>query len=532
MGAEVGDTPASDAARVARTPPALSLRGVSKHFGGVRALDGVDLTVECGEVHGLLGENGSGKSTLIKILAGFHAPDGGELEVHGEPVGLPLSPGQFRALGISFVHQDLALVPSMTVVENLRAGMIARSRGRPFVSWAAERRRARETFARYDVTIDPAAVVGDLRPVERALLAIVRALEEIRKEATDGSGLLVLDEPTVFLPRADTEHLFALVREIAAGGGSVLFVSHDLDEVHEVTDRVTVLRDGHVVGTQVTADAVEGQLVEMIIGRRLAAYEAEHRDLTDRVATFAVSGLTGAGVHDVDIEAHDGEVVGLTGLAGSGFEAVPYLVFGAWPAATGTLTLDDEVRSLPHMTPRAAISDGIALIPGDRQRDGSVGGLPITDNITLLQLPRYLRAGLLRRSEMRDGAGEVMARFDVRPGEPTLDYGALSGGNQQKALLGKWLEGRPRVLLLHEPTQGVDIGARQQIFETIRAVAADGARVLVASSDYEQLAAICDRVLIFGRGRVARHLRGGDITKDRITEQCYAAATARTKEAA
>ena len=441
--------------------------------------------------------------------------------MHGAPVPLPLPTGAFRSLGLSFVHQDLALVPSLTVVENLRVGMLARSRWRFHVSWRAERRRARAVFARYGVSIDPAAVVADLRPVERALLAIVRAMEEM----DDEPGVLVLDEPTVFLPRADVEHLFALVRGIAAGGGSVLFVSHDLDEVHEITDRVTVLRDGHVVGTVVTADAQEGTLVEMIIGRRLAAYTTEHHDLTREAPAVAVRDLTGAGVREVSFDLHAGEVLGLTGLAGSGFESVPYLLYGAWPASAGELATAGAAHRLHGMTPPAAMRLGMALIPGDRQRDGAVGSLSVTDNVTLPRVSEHMRAGILRRGGMRRATADVMTEYDVRPPDPGLDYGALSGGNQQKALMAKWLRTGPGLILLHEPTQGVDVGARQQIFATVRAAAEAGACVLVASSDYEQLATICDRVLVFGRGRVGRELVGGDVTKERITEQCYATAT-------
>jgi len=511
-------------------PPALSLRGVTKHFGGVRALTGADLTVLPGEVHGLLGENGSGKSTLIKILAGFHAPDAGELRFSGVPVPLPLAPGLFREMGIGFVHQDLALVPSLTVVENLRAGLIARSSHLRPLSWKREGRRARQVFARYGVVLDPLAVVGDLRPVDRALLAIIRAVEEVREDHA-GPGVLVLDEPTVFLPRNEVEHLFALVREIAAGGGSVLFVSHDLDEIREITHRVTVLRDGRVVGTAVSATTSEAELVEMIIGRRLEAFAGVHRDHTGEAAAVRVSGLTGPGVRDVSMRVAAGEVVGLTGLAGSGFEAVPHLLAGAWPATAGTLHLDGTDHDLTRMTPSAALAAGMALIPGDRQRDGAVGALSMTDNLTLPQLARFRDGGVLRRGRMHAHAGDLMTRFDVRPPNPRSEYGSFSGGNQQKGLLAKWLDTVPRLLLLHEPTQGVDVGARQQIFATIRAAADAGACMVCASSDHEQLAQICDRVLVFGRGRVISELRGDDVVKDRITERCYAGAEVRTDAA-
>jgi ribose transport system ATP-binding protein len=258
--------------------PVVALRHVSKTFGAVRALHDVDLTIRRGEVHGLLGENGSGKSTLIKILSGFHAPDGGsELEINGRPVSVPLYPGQFRSLGMSFVHQDLGLVPSLSVVENLLVGDLTSQRSWR-LSWARERRRAQETFRSFGLKLDPRAKVSDLRPTDRALLAIVRAVEEIRANtADDGSeyGLLVLDEPTVFLPASDRDELFAIVREIAATRASILFVSHDLDEILEITDRVTVLRDGKVRGTVDTAQASDEVLVEMIIGRRLQALSIE-----------------------------------------------------------------------------------------------------------------------------------------------------------------------------------------------------------------------------------------------------------------
>jgi ribose transport system ATP-binding protein len=507
--------------------PRLALRNLSKSFGGTRALRGVDLNVLPGEVHGLLGENGSGKSTLIKVLAGFHEPDEGELEIDGEPVRLPLAPGQFRGLGLAFVHQQLGLVESLSVLENLRVAEIVSSRARLRISWRRERTRARETFARYGLRLNPAAKVGDLKPVERALLAIVRAIEEIRAVGR-GHGVLILDEPTVFLPKEGIERLFALVREAAAAGASILFVSHDLDEVREITDRVTVLRDGAVVGTVVTRETSEAAFVEMIVGRRLAALaDVAHADLSEQRVGVFVDGLTGASVDDVSFQMHEGEVVGLTGLIGSGFDEVPYLLFGARPAAAGRLTLDSRTHELARLTPPAAIDAGIALIPADRPNDGSIGSLPVDENVALPVLDRYFNRVILDRRRMRRATGALMREFDVRPPDPALPYGALSGGNQQKALLAKWFQTNPRLLLLDEPTQGVDVGARLQIFELIRATARErGVNVLCASSDYEQLASLCDRVIVFGRGRVWRQLVGPEITKDRIVEQSYAAMAA------
>lgn len=508
-------------------PPRLELRNLSKSFGGTQALRGVDLSLLPGEVHGLLGENGSGKSTLIKVLAGFYDPDEGELLIDGEPVRLPLAPGQFRELGLSFVHQDLGLIESLSVLENLRVAELASSRSRFGISWRRERKRARETFERYGLRIDPTAMVAELKPVERALLAIVRAIEEIRSVGA-GQGVLVLDEPTVFLPREGIEVLFSLVRDAAAAGAGILFVSHDLDEVREITDRVTVLRDGVLVGTVGTRETSETTFVEMIIGRQLAKLgEVEHADLTERRVGVSVEGLSGSIVKDVTFQMHDGEIVGLTGLIGSGFEEVAYLLYGARSAQAGRLVLRGHETDLTRLTPTAATRSGIALIPADRKTDGSVGSLPVVENLALAVLDRYFNGVSLELRRMRRETRALMQEFDVRPNDPSLPYGALSGGNQQKALLGKWFQTEPRLMLLDEPTQGVDVGARQQIFGLIRtAVVERGMHVLCASSDYEQLSLLCDRVIVFGRGRVWRELVGDDVTKERIIEQSYAAMAA------
>jgi ribose transport system ATP-binding protein len=508
--------------------PLLSLRGLSKTFGSAKALDDVDLTVQVGEVHALLGENGSGKSTLIKILNGFHAPDpGATLTIAGREVPLPVPPGRFREHGVAFVHQDLALIPDLTVVENLRVADVVAGPVR-WISWAAERRAATETFARFGLDIDPAAPVQRLSETERALLAIVRATEELRSARSDsGAGLLVLDEPTVFLPREGADLLFRIVRDLVADGRtSVLFVSHDLDEVLEHTDRVTVLRDGRVRSTVTTSDISRPELVELIVGRSLVeALEGAGDHKASFVRHAIVSGLSAGPLVDIDFVVGRGEVVGVTGLAGSGYEDVLPAMYGARPGADGTLVLPSAGLYLDELTPAEAIRSGVVFIPADRARDGSIGELSVLDNMTLPVLSSYRSILGLRTRALQVLGDQLTEHYDVRPRDSSATYGTLSGGNQQKALLAKWLQTGPELVLLHEPTQGVDVGARAHIFSLLSEAASAGTCVVVASSDYEQLAAICDRVLVFARGRVVDELSGSAVTKDRITDRVLGSMT-------
>jgi ribose transport system ATP-binding protein len=500
--------------------PLVSIRGLTKIFGGQRALDGVDLTIEPGEVHGLLGENGSGKSTLIKVLSGFHVPDEGTLEVNGTDVPLPLLPGQNRELGFEFVHQDLGLVPSLTVTENLVMSEIAVSRALRY-SWRDAREQATRTFERYGIDLDPSALVERVRPVDRAMLAIVRAVESMRDDDSPGANLLVLDEPTVFLPKQEVGQLFTLVRRITADGSSVLFVSHDLDEVLEITDRVTVLRDGRTSGTAVTAQTSNRELITMIIGRELAEHaQPVSTAPAGKAVVMSVRGLSNGSLHDVDFDLHEGEILGFAGLIGSGYEDVVYSLFGAVAGAHGTVEMDGRTVAVDSLSPRRAMDMGMALVPGDRKNVGSVATLSLSENINLTVLDRHFVGGRLRKGRLRANVAQLVGEFDVRPALPELDYGSFSGGNQQKALMAKWQQIHPKVLLLHEPTQGVDVGARQQIFDMIRA-STDKSAAICASSEYEQLEAICDRVGIFVRGRLVTFVTGEDITKARIADLCH-----------
>ena len=506
------------------TIPRLAIRGLSKAFGGVRALWGADLTVSPGEIHGLLGKNGSGKSTLIKILSGFHAPDAGSLAIDGRTVPLPMPLGKSEAYGLAFVHQNLGLLADATVLENLIAG--DHQRLNPWrINWRAEAARARRLFDENHLDLNPSAVVADLSPVKRAQLAIVRAADRVNMHRAHGSaGLLVLDEPTPFLPMEDVGALFAMMRRLAAGGVSIIFVSHDIDEVMAVTQRATVLRDGQMIDSFVTSQTPRSKIVEAIVGRSVS---------TDRMVTtrpravspaIRVSGLTGRTARDFACVVDPGEILGLTGLIGSGYDEVPYLLSGATQAASGSLTMEGVTRDLTRMTPAAAIKAGIALIPADRQRAGLALDLTLTENATLLLLGRKLSGVMLNHRQLARETAAVLARFAVKADGPGQFASELSGGNQQKLVLGKWLQLGPRLVLLDEPTQGIDVGARREIYERIAELCATGASVICATSEFDQLEMIAHRVLVFERGRIKAELSGADVSKSAIAQACYAEA--------
>ena len=500
---------------------ALRVEALSKHFGATQVLSSVTLDVARGEVHGLLGQNGSGKSTLIKILAGFHAPDeGSRLFVGGQPIALPLPPGEFRKLGIAFVHQHLGLIPSMSVLENLLIGEHA-TETRWRIDWRGQAHRAKTLLARFGLALDLSAEVESLSSVERALLAIVRAFDQLEQTEGTLTKLLILDEPTPFLPAEDVSKLFALVRAIVGQGASVIFVSHDIDEVGEITDRISVLRDGHLVGSLVTREASKADIVELIVGRSvdLASMRAPARAPGAEVAILA--GLRGGAVQDFSLRVCAGDVVGLTGLIGSGYDDVVGLCFGARQAEGGYLTLAGTERDLSIATPHDSVRNGIAFIPGDRLAAGVVPTLSVVDNATLPILRRFGGGWLMSRRAIRAEAARLNAAFDVRPRDPDLLMSALSGGNQQKVVLAKWFQMQPRLVLLDEPTQGVDVGAREQVFGEIRRMAEQGAAIICASSDHEQLAAICNRVVVMARGRQVAQLDGAEISKSAIAESCY-----------
>lgn len=497
--------------------PRLALRDLTKTFGGVRALDRADLAIAPGEVHGLLGTNGSGKSTLIKVLSGFHAPDSGDLEIDGRTVALPMPLGRSELHGLAFVHQNLGLLPEATVLENLIAGDHERLNAW-WINWRVEAERARRLFADHHLDLSPSDTVADLSPVKRAQLAIVRAADRVQEHRSHGTpGTLVLDEPTPFLPQEDVRELFAMIRRLTARGVSIIFVSHDIDEVREVTDRSTVLRDGKVIGTFDTAKTSREDLVEAIVGRTVAV-DRRVADVPSAAPAVAVRGLQGDVLRDVSFSVRSGEILGLTGLIGAGHDEVPMLIAGARPALAGQLDIGGRTHDLCRMKPADSIAAGITLIPADRQRAGIAPDLSLTENA---MLPRLHGSLLINHRRNRDATADLMRDFRVKATSPDQPAAELSGGNQQKLVLGKWLQLNPRLVLLDEPTQGIDVGAREEIYDHLLALCASGAAVICATSEFEQLEIIAHRVLVFDRGRIKAELKGAEMTKASIATACY-----------
>jgi ribose transport system ATP-binding protein len=505
----------------------ISIEHVSKTFPGQRALADVSFAIEYGEIHALVGENGSGKSTLIKTLSGFHDADpGSSISVAGEPLALG-TPSDAQHRGLRFVHQDLGLIDQLTGAENvgLASGFTTGVAGR--INRGAHRRRAEKLLARIGVEMDLEVPVSDLRPVDRSALAIARALDD----ASGAITLLVLDEPTAALPPAECEALFAVLREVVASGVSILYVSHRLDEVLSLADRVTVLRDGHCQGT-LPADGVDrARLAELIVGQNVEMKtQASGRELTvateDRATEpmLQVHRLHCETIDGIAFDVHPGEVLAVAGLSGSGRELLAGAVCGAVPAFVD-LTLDGR-KTVGEMTPELARELRLALVLPNRHPKAAIPVFTIEENMTLGRVPEFGRLGRIQRRRERAAVDEWIKKLDIRPPDASRQYSMLSGGNQQKVLLAKWFGMDPRVVFMEDPTSGVDIGARYAIYDLIRDHAKTGAGFVICSSDIEDLVAVCDRVIALVNGQIVEELSGSEITEAAVLRAISASASA------
>ncbi|GAA2346800.1 sugar ABC transporter ATP-binding protein [Saccharopolyspora halophila] len=481
----------------------LELIGVGKTYPGVRALDEVDFDLRPGEVHVLLGENGAGKSTLIKMMAGVHRSDTGEIRVDGRVVRFN-GPEDAEKLGIATIHQEMALVPQLTVAENIYLGRPPRRFG--VLDRAALRRDARAILDRMGLSLDVDAVVGELGVAQRQLVEIAKALSL-------NTRFLIMDEPTAVLSRSEVDRLFSLVRELTAQGVGVVFISHLLGEVAEIGDRVSVLRDGAKVGER-PAGTDPDELVRLMVGRTVdAQYPPREAEIGEE--RLRVRGLTARGLlEDISFTARAGEVVGIGGLVGAGRTELVRALFGADRYDAGEVVVDG--RRIPPGDIAAARAAGLALVPEDRGGQGLVLGASVAENLGMATLSDNTRGGLVDLGRQRERAAESVRRLGIRVAgldQPAL---TLSGGNQQKIVIGKWLQAQPSVLILDEPTRGIDVGARAEIYELINELARAGNTVLVVSSDLPELLGLSDRVLVMADGRLRGELDGAEATQERV----------------
>lgn len=488
------------------TTPLLQLRGIGKSFGASRALRDVSFDLHAGEVHALLGENGAGKSTLIKIITGAHAPDGGTMEMDGQRV-THLTPAAAHRLGIACIYQQPALFPDLTVAENIGLRLEATVAFRR-VDWPGRRARAVQLLQRIGADIAPEAEVRSLSMPAQQLVEIASALGA-------GARLVIMDEPTASLTQQEVGRLLALVRELRHSGVGVIYISHRLEEIFALADRVTVLRDGASVGTRLvktsgeTAAALtEAELIRLMVGREVSgSYPPASRPPGEVVLSCAQVGCSATGVRDITLEVRAGEIVGLAGLVGAGRTELARILFGLTPADAGEIHL--QGRRVTITSPQQAIALGVAYVPEDRRRHGVILDLPIAANVTMAVHRRLFPSGWLRFGAERALTLNFIRDLGLKTSGPDAAGHTLSGGNQQKAALARWLATQPKLLILDEPTQGVDVGAKSEIHKIIRRLADEGLAVLLISSDLPEVIGLSDRLIVLRGGALSARLPGG-----------------------
>jgi ABC-type sugar transport system ATPase subunit len=484
------DSPAS------AVPPLLRMAGVGKSFPGVRALDGIDLDLHSGEVLALLGENGAGKSTLIKILGGAHRPDSGSIEIGGSPVHIS-HPRHAQAAGVAIIYQEFNLVPAMTARENIFLG---RERGRMGLLSAAEERRQAETlFERIGVEVDPEALCRNLTVAQQQVVEIAKALAQEAR-------IIVMDEPTASLTPREVDKLLAIVRDLRAQGIGIIYISHRLDEVFALADRAMVLRDGGHVDTRPVSDLTRDAVIQLMVGRSLDQEYPKRKADIGEVRLHASGLRRGAAVRGVDLEMRRGEVLGLTGLVGAGRTETARLLFGADKREAGVIELDGQ--SLRIKTPRDAIAAGICMLTEDRKAEGLILSQSVQDNFGLPNLRAFSQWGFIHRGREAGALVEHVESLRIKLADARQNANTLSGGNQQKVVLAKWLERNAEVLIFDEPTRGIDVGAKYEIYQLMNRLAARGKAILMISSELPEVLGMSDRILVMHEGRVT-----GEITE-------------------
>ena len=480
---------------------AVLMKGVTKSFGGVRALNDVNFDVRRGEIHALLGGNGAGKSTILKVLRGVHAPDSGTIEVYGEALKTH-TPEESRRAGIGMIFQEMSLIPTLTVAQNIFLtheikGVLG------FIDDKAAEKRAAELFAALGVDVDPNALAGDLGAGQRQLTEIVKAISQKAR-------VLILDEPSTALSARDVDRLFAFLARLKAEGVAIIYVSHRMDEIMRIADRATILRDGRHVLTAPLSELTLESMIEYIVGtqsRGLAGIERENAKRSDVLLEFKnVSGVHKP-VH-LDLKIHAGEVIGIAGLLGSGRSAIARLLFGIDPKLSGEILIGNEAVEIG--SPMDAIDHGIALIPEDRLRQGVVLEHSVAANICLSIFDRLASGGWVSGRKSQELVDETISALKIKTASASASVRTLSGGNQQKVVLGKWLATHPRIVVLDEPTSGIDIGSKSEIIMLVRELARQGRAVIIISSELTELLAACDRILVMSDGALMRDMARED----------------------
>ena len=488
------------------TSVVLRATDVTKAYAGVQALERASLDLRAGEVHALVGENGAGKSTLIKILTGAVQPDSGEIRVN-DHVQSRLDPRSAKALGIAAIYQQPALFGELTVAENIALGVERTGRWGK-VDWSERHRRAKELLARVGARIDPEMDAGQLSMPQQQLVEIARALGAETR-------VLILDEPTASLSKSDSDNLLRVVRELRADGVGMIYISHRLEELPLIADRVTVLRDGNTIATHAMSDVNREQLIQLMVGRELSTvFPKRAVPLGDTVLELKRVGCSASGVHDVSLTVRAGEIVGLSGLVGAGRSELARTIFGLTPADEGEVL----VRGLPVRitSPAEAIALGIAYVPEDRRRHGVVLEMPVCENVTLASLHSLSRFGAFDFRRERQLAAEYSRRLGVKTASIRSLVSTLSGGNQQKVALSRWLLVKPAILILDEPTQGIDVGAKSEIHELMMELAAQGAAILMISSELPEILGMSDRIAVMHGGTIVGVLDRAEATQERL----------------
>ena len=485
--------------------PVLRLSGISKSFPGVKALSDVSLELYAGQVTALVGENGAGKSTIVKVLTGIYQPDAGVIEVDGREMRFA-SPHAASDAGVTAIHQETVLFDELSVAENIFIGHAPRGRF-GLIDRAAMNTQARALLARIGADLDPSVKLRDLGIASKHLVAIARALSV-------DARVVIMDEPTAALSYKEINELYDLVERLKAEGKAILFISHKFDEVFRIADRYTVFRDGAFIGAGLMAEVTEGQLVQMMVGR------AVDQIFPKRAHRVGAPVLTVAGYShptefaDIGFTLRRGEILGFYGLVGAGRSEVMQAIFGITTPSKGACRVDDKVVVIRSTA--EAIQNGIVYVPEDRGRQGAVKGLPIFQNVTLPSLGRTSRSGFLRLAEEFKLARDYTQRLDLRAASLDQDVGLLSGGNQQKVVIAKWLATKPRVIILDEPTKGIDIGSKAAVHEFMAELAAEGLAVIMISSEIPEVLGMSDRVIVMREGRIVDEVSGSDMTPERL----------------